>query len=173
MQSVCRPRLDETPDALKPRRRDREMNQLGKPISVAEAEAVHLSKMKLAAMVTAVCATALVAFTLADRSTAAPANTTQAKPTVVLVHGAWANNASWAGVIERLQSDGYTVYAPSTPLRSLKGDAAFVADFLKTIPGAIVLVGHSYGGMVITNAATTNPKVKALVYVDAFAPAAG
>jgi pimeloyl-ACP methyl ester carboxylesterase len=149
------------------------MNQLGKPNSAAEAQNVHVSKLTLAAMITAVCATALVAVTLAGRSTAAPAKTTQAKPTVVLVHGAWANNASWAGVIERLQSDGYTVYAPPNPLRSLKGDAAFVADFLKTIPGPIVLVGHSYGGMVITNAATTDPNVKALVYVDAFAPAAG
>jgi pimeloyl-ACP methyl ester carboxylesterase len=149
------------------------MNQLGKPISAAEVEAVHLSKMKLAAIVTAVCATALVVVTLAGRSTAAPARTTQAKPTVVLVHGAWTNNASWASVIERLQSDGYTVYAPPNPLRSLTGDAAFVADYLKTIPGPIVLVGHSYGGMVITNAATKDPNVKALVYVDAFAPAAG
>ena len=149
------------------------MNQPSNPISAADAESVHLSKMKLATMITAVCATALVVVTLAGRSTAAPAKTTQTKPTVVLVHGAWANNASWAGVIERLQSDGYTVYAPPNPLRSLKGDAAFVADFLKTIPGPIVLVGHSYGGMVVTNAATTDPNVKALVYVDAFAPAAG
>ena len=148
------------------------MNQPSNPISAADAESVHLSKMKLATMITAVCATALVVVTLAGRSTAAPAKTTQTKPTVVLVHGAWANNASWAGVIERLQSDGYTVYAPPNPLRSLKGDAAFVADFLKTIPGPIVLVGHSYGGMVVTNAATTDPNVKALVYVDAFAPAA-
>jgi pimeloyl-ACP methyl ester carboxylesterase len=149
------------------------MNQPSKPISAADVEGVHLSKVKLAAIVTAACATALVVVTLAGRSTAAPAKTTQAKPTVVLVHGAWANNASWAGVIERLQSDGYTVYAPPNPLRSLKGDAAFVADYLRTIPGPIVLVGHSYGGMVITNAATRDPNVKALVYVDAFAPAAG
>jgi len=98
---------------------------------------------------------------------------TSARPTVVLVHGAWANSAAWSGVIERLQSQGYTVDAPPNPLQSLKGDAATIADFLKTINGPIVLVGHSYGGAVITNAATGNRNVKALVYVDAFAPAKG
>jgi pimeloyl-ACP methyl ester carboxylesterase len=95
------------------------------------------------------------------------------KPTIVVVHGAWANTASWSGVIAGLQSEGYTVDAPPNPLRSLRGDAATIADFLHTITGPIVLVGHSYGGAVITNAATGNPNVKALVYVDAFAPAKG
>ncbi len=98
---------------------------------------------------------------------------TSARPTVVLVNGAWANNAAWSGVIERLQSEGYTVVAPPNPLQSLNGDAATIADLLKTITGPIVLVGHSYGGAVITNAATGNRNVKALVYVDAFAPAKG
>ena len=92
---------------------------------------------------------------------------------MVLVNGAWANNAAWSGVIERLQTEGYTVDAPPNPLQSLKGDAATIADLLKTIKGPIVLVGHSYGGAVITNAATGNRNVKALVYVDAFAPAQG
>jgi len=149
------------------------MNQLGKPISAAEAEAVHLSKMKLAAMLTAFCATALVAVTLAARSTAAPARTTQSKPTIVLVNGAWANNASWSRVIKRLQNDGYTAVAPPNPLQSLNGDAETIADLLQTIPGPIVLVGHSYGGMVISNAATGNPNVKALVYINAFIPDQG
>ena len=98
---------------------------------------------------------------------------TATRPTVVLVNGAWANNASWSGVIERLQTEGYRVDAPPNPLQSLNGDAATVADFLKTIKGPIVLVGHSYGGAVITNAATGNRNVKALVHVDAFAPAKG
>jgi pimeloyl-ACP methyl ester carboxylesterase len=98
---------------------------------------------------------------------------TAVKPTVVLVNGAWANNAAWSGVVERLQTEGYTVDAPPNPLQSLLGDAATIADLLKTIEGPIVLVGHSYGGAVITNAATGNPNVKALVYVDAFAPAEG
>jgi pimeloyl-ACP methyl ester carboxylesterase len=98
---------------------------------------------------------------------------TAAKPTVVLVNGAWANNEAWSGVIARLQAEGYTVDAPPNPLQSLKGDAATIADLLATIKGPIVLVGHSYGGAVITDAATGNRNVKALVYVDAFAPAKG
>ncbi len=119
---------------------------------------------------------AAVAITLTTSRSQAQARTgtdTSARPTVVLVNGAWANSAVWSGAIERLQSEGYTVDAPPNPLRSLKGDAATIADFLKTISGPIVLVGHSYGGAVITNAATGNRNVKALVYVDAFAPAKG
>jgi pimeloyl-ACP methyl ester carboxylesterase len=95
------------------------------------------------------------------------------KPTIVLEHGAWADTSSWNGVIRRLQADGYTVYAPPNPLQGLTHDSAFLADFLHSISGPIVLVGHSYGGAVITNAATGDPQVKALVYVDAFAPAQG
>jgi pimeloyl-ACP methyl ester carboxylesterase len=91
----------------------------------------------------------------------------------VLEHGAWANTASWDGVIQRLQADGYTVYAPPNPLRGLPNDSAYLADFLHSIAGPIILVGHSYGGAVITNAATGDSQVKALVYVDAFAPAQG
>jgi pimeloyl-ACP methyl ester carboxylesterase len=102
-----------------------------------------------------------------------PSATCIAKPTVVLVHGAWAGTSSWSGEVERLQRDGYVVRAFANPLRGLTGDAADLADFLKTIPGPIVLVGHSYGGSVITNAAGGNGNVKALVYVDAAAPAVG
>jgi pimeloyl-ACP methyl ester carboxylesterase len=95
------------------------------------------------------------------------------KPSIVLVHGAWADSGSWDGVTRRLQADGYTVYAPPNPLQGLAYDPAYLADFLHSISGPIVLVGHSYGGAVITNAATGDPQVKALVYVDAFAPAQG
>ena len=95
------------------------------------------------------------------------------KPTIVLVHGAWADASSWSRVITRLQSDGYTVDAPPDPLRGIASDSASLASFLKTIPGPVVLVGHSYGGAVITNAATSDPEVKALVYVDAFIPDQG
>jgi pimeloyl-ACP methyl ester carboxylesterase len=95
------------------------------------------------------------------------------KPTIVLVHGAWADASSWNNVIPILQREGYTVDAPPNPLRGLLSDAAYLASYLKTISGPIILVGHSYGGAVITNAATGNPQVKALVYVDAFAPALG
>lgn len=116
---------------------------------------------------------ALIARASGSEAKARSAATAAAKPTVVLVNGAWANNASWSGVIERLQAEGYTVDAPPNPLQSLSGDAATIADFLKTITGPIVLVGHSYGGAVITNAARGNHNVKALVYVDAFAPAKG
>ena len=95
------------------------------------------------------------------------------KPSIVLIHGAWADGSSWSGVIQRLQQQGYTVYAPPNPLRGLTSDSAYIASFLQTISGPIILVGHSYGGAVITNAATGNPNVKALVYIDAFAPDQG
>ncbi|MFD7446875.1 alpha/beta fold hydrolase [Streptomyces sp. NPDC059909] len=95
------------------------------------------------------------------------------KPTVVLLHGAWADSSGWNGVVKRLQEDGYPVVAPANPLRGLARDSAYLADHLKTIKGPIVLVGHSYGGAVITNAAAGNPNVKALVYIAAFAPDKG
>ena len=104
---------------------------------------------------------------------AVAAGTTGAKPTIVLEHGAWADSSSWDGVIQRLQLLGYTVDVPPDPLRSLPDDSAYLADILKTISGTVILVGHSYGGAVITNAATGNSQVKALVYVDAFIPDQG
>jgi pimeloyl-ACP methyl ester carboxylesterase len=94
-------------------------------------------------------------------------------PTIVLVHGDWADGSSWSGVIGRLQHQGFTVVAPPNPLRGPGTDAAYLASYLRTIAGPMVLVGHSYGGFVITNAATANPNVKALVYVDAFIPGEG
>jgi pimeloyl-ACP methyl ester carboxylesterase len=95
------------------------------------------------------------------------------KPTIVLEHGAWADGSSWAGVVGLLQAEGYPVYAPPDPLRGLASDSATLADFVNTLTGPVILVGHSYGGMVITNAAAGAPNVKALVYVDAFIPAQG
>jgi pimeloyl-ACP methyl ester carboxylesterase len=95
------------------------------------------------------------------------------KPTVVLVHGAFADASGWNGVIDRLERQGYPVIAPADPLRGVTADAAYIRAFLATIQGPIVLVAHSYGGVVITNAATGNPNVKALVYVAAFAPDQG
>lgn len=95
------------------------------------------------------------------------------KPTIVLVNGAWSDPASWGGVVKPLQAAGYPVVAPPTSLHSLSGDSAYLASYLKTIQGPIVLVGQSYGGSVITNAATHNPDVKALVYISAFAPDQG
>ena len=95
------------------------------------------------------------------------------KPTIVLEHGAWANTASWDAVTALLQADGYTVDVPPNPLQGLPYDSAYLSDFLHSISGPIILVGHSYGGAVITNAASGDSQVKALVYVDAFAPAQG
>jgi pimeloyl-ACP methyl ester carboxylesterase len=95
------------------------------------------------------------------------------KPTVVLVHGAWADASSWDGEVAALEKQGYDVRAIANPLENLTTDSEYVADFLKTVNGPIVLVGHSYGGSVITNAAEGNPNVKALVYVDAAAPDVG
>ncbi len=95
------------------------------------------------------------------------------KLTIVLEHGAWADASSWARVSFLLQQQGYVVDAPPDPLRGLANDSSYLSDFLSTISGPIVLVGHSYGGAVITNAATSNSNVKALVYVDAFIPAQG
>ncbi|MEU8613398.1 alpha/beta hydrolase [Actinoplanes sp. NPDC048791] len=93
--------------------------------------------------------------------------------TVLLVHGAFAESASWNGVTERLTAAGHDVIAVANPLRSLAGDAAYVRDLITSIGGPVVLVGHSYGGMVITEAAAGNDAVTALVYVCAFAPDTG
>src|SRR6476660_1047708 len=95
------------------------------------------------------------------------------RPTIVLVHGDWADASSWISVIERLQDSGFTVIAPPNPLRGPGSDSAYIAAFLKTITRPLVLVAHSYGGFVITNAATGNPNVKALVYMDSFMPDQG
>ncbi|WP_436532342.1 alpha/beta fold hydrolase [Actinoplanes sp. HUAS TT8] len=103
----------------------------------------------------------------------APAAASSQKPTIVLVHGAFADASGWNDVARRLQHDGYRVIAPANPLRSVAGDAAYIASVLDTLPGPIVLVGHSYGGFVITNAAAGRSDVKALVYIAAFAPDEG
>jgi pimeloyl-ACP methyl ester carboxylesterase len=94
-------------------------------------------------------------------------------PTIVLVHGAWADASSWAAVTARLQKQGFTVLAPPNTLRGVATDTANLKAFLKTLTGPVVLAGHSYGGFVITNAATGNKNIKALVYIDAFIPDKG
>jgi pimeloyl-ACP methyl ester carboxylesterase len=105
----------------------------------------------------------------------ASAGSTQAsKPIIVLVHGGYADaTISWTEVVRQLQGRGYLVIAPANPLRSLPADAAYIASVLRSIDGPVVLVGHSYGGAVITNAATNAHNVKALVYVAAFMPDTG
>ncbi|QNJ90484.1 alpha/beta hydrolase [Mycolicibacterium fluoranthenivorans] len=103
----------------------------------------------------------------------AAAEPARPKPTIVLVHGAWADTSSWDGEVTALRQRGYPVRAVANPLQNLTTDAESVADFLKSIDGPVVLVGHSYGGSVITDAAEGIPEVKALVYVDAAAPDVG
>jgi pimeloyl-ACP methyl ester carboxylesterase len=95
------------------------------------------------------------------------------KPTIVLVHGAFADSASWDGVTKKLIARGYTVIGAANPLRSVKADAAVVSGIVSSIAGPVVLVGHSYGGAVISAAANGNSNVKSLVYVAAFAPDLG
>lgn len=114
---------------------------------------------------------ATVAIAAALLSGSATAETT--KPTIVLVHGAFADSSSWNGVTRILQKDGYSVVAAANPLRSVSGDASYVSSVVDNIRGPVVLVGHSYGGQVITNAARNKNNVKSLVYVAAFAPDAG
>jgi pimeloyl-ACP methyl ester carboxylesterase len=123
-------------------------------------------------------AAALAAFLFAVVLAIAPfsghaQDTLMKKPTVVLVHGAFAESSSWNRVTTKLLAKGYPVVAVANPLRSVKGDASYVASLLDTIPGPIVLVGHSYGGTVITVAATGKSNVKALVYVSGLAPDLG
>jgi pimeloyl-ACP methyl ester carboxylesterase len=96
-----------------------------------------------------------------------------AAPTVVLVHGAFADSATWSGEIANLQAAGVNVVAPANPLRSLSGDTAYIASVVDQIPGPVLLVGHSYGGAVITNAAVKAKNVVGLVYVAAFVPDEG
>lgn len=96
-----------------------------------------------------------------------------AKPTIVLVHGAFADSSSWNPVTERLVKDGYTVVAAANPLRGLKSDADYVSNILASINAPVVLVGHSYGGAVSSGAANGHSHVKALVFVAAFAPDRG
>lgn len=95
------------------------------------------------------------------------------KPTIVLVHGAFAESSSWNRVIDELKRDGYKTVAAANPLRGVANDGAAVASYLRSVPGPVILVGHSYGGPVITEAANDSPNVKALVYVAAFAPDVG
>jgi pimeloyl-ACP methyl ester carboxylesterase len=106
-------------------------------------------------------------------ASAQPSTQPASKPTIVLVHGAWDNSSGWNGVIERLHAQGYQAIALPNPLRGIASDAAYIASTLAGIPGPIVLVAHSYGGAVITNAAAGNANVKALVYVAAMIPEVG
>lgn len=106
-------------------------------------------------------------------SVVAAAPAAKQKATVVLVHGAMADSSSWSAVIPKLVAQGFSVIAAPNPLRDLKTDSQQVSSLLKSIDGPVVLVGHSYGGSVISNAAVGSDNVKALVFVAAFAPEKG
>lgn len=95
------------------------------------------------------------------------------KPVIVLVHGAFADASSWAGVIKILRKDGYFTIAAANPLRGVKSDGTYISSLVGALKSPVVLVGHSYGGSVITEAANGHPNVKSLVYVSAFAPDTG
>jgi pimeloyl-ACP methyl ester carboxylesterase len=140
-------------------------------------------RIGLPAVPAAVLAAALIAMAPGAAPARASASTVtvsaglSAKPVIVLEHGAWADASSWSSVISQLQRGGFTVYAPPNPLRGLPQDSAYLHQFLTqnaALQGKqVVLVGHSYGGAVITNAAVGVPGVRALVYVDAFIPDQG
>jgi pimeloyl-ACP methyl ester carboxylesterase len=116
---------------------------------------------------------ALFALTLLPALVLASARAGAPPPTIVLVHGAWDRPAGWNGVAWRLRDAGYPVVVPDNPLRTVWGDTAAISRVLHGVSGPIVLVGHSYGGFVITNAALYNPRVRALVYIAGFAPDQG
>jgi len=124
----------------------------------------------------ALAALAPIAAVNADAAPALSAGQTAPQaplPTIVLVHGAFADSSSWDATIAALQKRGYPVIAAANPLRGLSSDSDYVRSLLATISGPVVLVGHSYGGAVITNAARGAANVKALVYIGAFVPAQG
>ncbi|WP_326540382.1 alpha/beta fold hydrolase [Pseudorhodoferax sp.] len=137
------------------------MRKLFKPERIAAAVAPWLAAVGVAL---------LLGHTDAARAQGGPA---PGKPVVVLVHGAFAESSSWDGVTTRLQQQGHRVVAVANPLRGVESDAGYVRDLLKSLPGPVVLVGHSYGGSVISNASSGSSQVKALVFVAAFAPEAG
>ncbi|MER9416417.1 alpha/beta hydrolase [Mesorhizobium sp. M0306] len=116
---------------------------------------------------------ALTAALAASGGGMAQAANSQPKPTIVLVHGAFAESSSWDAVITKLSKDGYVAIAAANPLRGVASDATAVSAIVRSVSGPVVLVGHSYGGPVITEAANGNPNVKALVYVAGFAPDTG
>ncbi|WP_413099544.1 alpha/beta fold hydrolase [Streptomyces sp. Inha503] len=124
------------------------------------------SRVAAAGCAVAVCAAVAAPATAEDADA-------RRKPTVVLIHGAFADGSSWNGVIERLERRGYPVFAPANPLRGLATDSAYIASVLDSVKGPIVLVGHSYGGAVISTAAAGNSRVKSLVYVSALMPDKG
>jgi pimeloyl-ACP methyl ester carboxylesterase len=132
-----------------------------------------LRKRKVTIAASLAVAGVLVPIGFTSASVASASSAASPKPTIVLVHGAWADASSWNSVVGLLESRGYPVDVAPNPLRGLIYDTAYLKDYLASISGPVVLVEHSYGGAVITDAATGNANVKALVYDDAYIPAQG
>ena len=118
-------------------------------------------------------AAALLAFPTISEAAPVAGVPVKPKATVVVVHGAFADSSSWNDVVAELDRQGYPVLSVANPLRDLAGDSAYLSSVLDTISGPVVLVGHSYGGAVITDGATGHTNVHALVYIAAFAPDEG
>lgn len=132
-----------------------------------------LPAIRRSALIAAALTTAAAVCVPAASAAANHKSADEPKPTVVFVHGAFADSSGWYGAMDRLRKDGYAVRAANNPLRGLPSDSAYVRDFLHSIKGPILLVDHSYGGEVITNAAAGDLGVKALVYVAASVPDVG
>ncbi|NES28033.1 alpha/beta fold hydrolase [Micromonospora terminaliae] len=135
-----------------------------------------ISRRTLVAGIGATAAAATAAAIIgspAEAATTGSTGTTGTKPTIVLVHGGYADSSCWNATIQELQSRGYTTVCGSNPLRGIPTDAPYIASLLDSIPGPVVLVAHSMGGTVITNAAAGKANVKALVYIAAFVPEVG
>ncbi|WP_171107974.1 MULTISPECIES: alpha/beta hydrolase [unclassified Streptomyces] len=131
------------------------------------------ARTPLALMATVTVAAGILAASVGPASAGKTSAPQHRKPTVVLVHGAFADSTSWNGVVKKLKREGYPVVAAANPLRGLSSDANYLRDLLADIDGPVVLAGHSYGGSVISNAAYGADNVKALVYIAAFLPEKG
>ncbi|MFE5512200.1 alpha/beta fold hydrolase [Streptomyces sp. NPDC056529] len=133
----------------------------------------YVSAVRWGAAFLAVSGTATVLAAVSAQAGGPSGQSHNDKPTIVLVHGAFADASSWSGVVDRLQQSGYKVVATANPLRGVPQDATYLASLLDSIEGPIVLAGHSYGGAVISQAAAGDDDVKALVYINAIMPDVG
>ncbi|MGW1976967.1 alpha/beta fold hydrolase [Streptomyces sp. NPDC001889] len=159
--------------APRPGRRISRISRISQPARIPNLARVSCLTLALAATAAGTAAAPAAASASVSVSPSGEERAGGPKPTVVLVHGAFADASGWSEVVERLRHHGYRVVAPPNPLRGLSSDSASLAGVLRGIEGPVVLAGHSYGGAVITGAAAGNPAVKALVYVSAFMPDEG
>ena len=131
-----------------------------------------ISRRTFVAGIGAAAAATAAGITLGSAADASPGSPAP-KPTIVLVHGGYADSSCWNATIQQLQNKGYATVCGSNPLRGIPTDAPYIGSLLDSISGPVVLVAHSMGGTVITNAAAGKTNVKALVYIAAFAPDVG